>query len=149
MTKLYIKNDNYYILSIDGYEDNTGLTHICNIETLTDFEAFEFNGQILRPCQASPNGHGGYSHAIVYTIDSLKPKDDVDEILYEPEIICPVCGYEFTDCWEYADDNENEECDSCGAIFSYQRNVEVTYSSELVEYPKFKKYNEAKDEKDA
>jgi len=45
------------------------------------------------------------------------------------EIVCPYCGYEFSDSWEYADDNQDEHCGKCGKYFEYTRDVDVTYTS--------------------
>lgn len=51
------------------------------------------------------------------------------------EITCPWCGYEYHDSWEDSDENEEEECPDCGGVFSYTREVEVTYSSERKRAP--------------
>lgn len=45
------------------------------------------------------------------------------------EITCPWCGYEFSDSWEYGDDDDACECPDCGKLFSYTRDIEVTYTS--------------------
>lgn len=47
----------------------------------------------------------------------------------EDEITCPWCGYEHEDSWEMADEGR-VDCDDCGKPFEYQRDIEVTYSSE-------------------
>ena len=50
---------------------------------------------------------------------------------YTNEIVCPWCGYTHGDCGEYTNDNDdNFECNECGKYFSYQRDIEVTYSTE-------------------
>lgn len=52
---------------------------------------------------------------------------------YTDEIICPYCGYEFSDSFEI---NSGEEdlglikCDECGKSFYAIRNIEITYSTE-------------------
>ena len=45
------------------------------------------------------------------------------------ELVCPWCGYSDPDSWELADSDGNYECSSCGEIFEYERNIEVTYTS--------------------
>lgn len=54
---------------------------------------------------------------------------------YTTEITCPYCGYTIDDSWECSDKDDNYECPGCMSHFSYERNVEVTYTS----YPKQKK----------
>lgn len=49
--------------------------------------------------------------------------------------ICPWCGYEHLDTWDFFDRNTEEtvegaECDRCGRPFTITRNVSVTYSTE-------------------
>lgn len=47
------------------------------------------------------------------------------------EIVCPYCGYEFSDSWEFGDDSEREiTCEACYKPFTSYREVEVTYSTE-------------------
>lgn len=46
------------------------------------------------------------------------------------EIVCPWCGEECGDSWEYTDKNNTEKCYSCGKEFSYEREYSCTYSSE-------------------
>lgn len=44
------------------------------------------------------------------------------------EVICPYCGDEFEDAWEWSSNSGEHECD-CGNTFEYEREVEVTYST--------------------
>ena len=48
------------------------------------------------------------------------------------EVVCPYCGAEFSDSWEYEDEGE-EYCEDCDKCFTYQRNVIVSYSSQKIE----------------
>ncbi|HDK7182970.1 TPA: hypothetical protein PTV74_002117 [Clostridium botulinum] len=51
---------------------------------------------------------------------------------YTNEIVCPFCGYEFIDSWEYGDGEEDLgliECNECGKSFYANREVLVTYST--------------------
>jgi len=57
----------------------------------------------------------------------MKEIDEMDHS-YTDEVVCPYCGYEYGDSWEWPDSGETE-CDECEKTFGYFRNVEVTYSS--------------------
>lgn len=35
---------------------------------------------------------------------------------YTDEVVCPHCGYEYSDSWEFSD-YEEEECCECGESF--------------------------------
>ncbi|GAA6122599.1 hypothetical protein BPY_07070 [Bifidobacterium psychraerophilum] len=49
---------------------------------------------------------------------------------YMDEIVCPYCGYVFGDSWEFSsDDFQSTECDECGRLFMFHREVEITYCS--------------------
>ena len=48
---------------------------------------------------------------------------------YTNEIVCPYCGHEKTNSWEYDGDDGEIECDECGMKFAYVRNVSVDYST--------------------
>lgn len=45
---------------------------------------------------------------------------------YTDEIVCPHCGYEHSDSWEYEEDGE-EDCHECGKPFYSGRDLSVTY----------------------
>ena len=45
---------------------------------------------------------------------------------YTDEVVCPYCGAEMADSWEYPDDGK-ETCWNCGKEFHYQREVEAHY----------------------
>ena len=46
---------------------------------------------------------------------------------YTIEVVCPYCGYTFSDSWEIQDDDGEMECYDCEKEFNYYRNIEVTY----------------------
>lgn len=48
---------------------------------------------------------------------------------YTKEIVCPHCGEEYSDSWEYGQDSEELECYECSGKFHYEREVEVTYTT--------------------
>ena len=50
---------------------------------------------------------------------------------YTDEIICPHCGEEMMDSWEYSEDGE-DECWECGKKFSYSRYTSVSYSTKKI-----------------
>lgn len=48
----------------------------------------------------------------------------------EDEITCPYCGVNFTDSWEYREDNGTEKCGNCGKVFTWERSISVSYWSD-------------------
>jgi hypothetical protein len=55
---------------------------------------------------------------------------------FTEEIVCPHCGYEFSDSYElfefhnsHGEYNVGVECDECSKEFNAGRCIEVTYSS--------------------
>lgn len=48
------------------------------------------------------------------------------------EIICPYCGYEYTDSGEMIDSGI-AECENCNKEFKFEREVIVTYSTYKIE----------------
>lgn len=51
--------------------------------------------------------------------------------LYTDEIVCPNCGMEKSDSWEYSDSGEID-C-NCGITFEYYREVSCTYNTFIKE----------------
>lgn len=47
------------------------------------------------------------------------------------EVVCPNCGYEYSDSWEMQDEGD-EICDECGCKFSYERDISVSYSTKII-----------------
>ena len=70
---------------------------------------------------------------------------------YTNEIVCPFCGYEFCDSWEYGDGFNEDlglieylgliECKSCEKKFYATKHISVTYCSEKAKYGICKKCN--------
>jgi len=54
-------------------------------------------------------------------------KNNIDHE-YTKEIVCPYCGNEQSDSWEFSDDGEIE-CGMCEETFTYERIVTVEYST--------------------
>ena len=46
---------------------------------------------------------------------------------YTDEVVCPYCGHEQSDSWEYEEYHNPIECGECGKEFKFSRQVEVTY----------------------
>lgn len=62
----------------------------------------------------------------------LQENEEVDTS-GEDEITCPWCGYQLSDSWEMKDEDEYE-CDNCEKMFTYSRDVVVTYGSSRMPY---------------
>jgi DNA-directed RNA polymerase subunit RPC12/RpoP len=62
--------------------------------------------------------------------DDIIPSDDFPHE-YTDEIVCPYCGYEFTDSWEYSDtqDEQKVDCHDCGEEFLLYMHLTVDYST--------------------
>ena len=100
---------------------------ICEIETMKDFPQglCDINGKKVHVCMFSDGGD--YA-----CIDFIEDMPKVSELLFKHEITCPHCGKQSSDSWEASDSDDEYDCDVCGSVFSYQRNIEVTYSSTIV-----------------
>ena len=66
--------------------------------------------------------------------DDIIPSDDYPEEFdtdYKDDIVCPYCGYEFTDSWEFNDtqDEQHVECCECGKEFFLYVNISVDYTT--------------------
>lgn len=61
---------------------------------------------------------------------SVKDHEDID-CDYTKEVVCPYCGNEQSDSWEYGYDEEEHEvdCDHCERSFMMYVNTSVSYSS--------------------
>lgn len=59
------------------------------------------------------------------------------EVCQTAAIVCPYCGHEHCDSWEYGagDDNGETECGECGLPFLWTREVSVTYSTTTIPEP--------------
>jgi transcription elongation factor Elf1 len=43
--------------------------------------------------------------------------------------VCPHCGHEHDSAFEWTEDDGEHECDSCSKPFSYERVVDVSYTT--------------------
>lgn len=52
---------------------------------------------------------------------------------FTKEIVCPHCGYEHQDSWEWGPDtgeyDSEGECGECGKAFIWSRYIETTYNT--------------------
>jgi len=52
---------------------------------------------------------------------------------FERDAICPYCGWEHRDCWEWHDGEDGfinrHECDRCGELFTFEVHVSIKYST--------------------
>lgn len=65
--------------------------------------------------------------------------DDLD-CSFTREIVCPHCFFEHIDSWEWSrdmadGDSKTVECESCGKEFEFLLEIEVTYSSHIIDKP--------------
>lgn len=51
---------------------------------------------------------------------------------FTDEVVCPWCGYEHGDSWEFSDE-QRYDCDECKRPFHLSRDIEVTYSTSRIE----------------
>lgn len=52
---------------------------------------------------------------------------------FTENIVCPYCGYEESDSWEHRYDYDDEyECEECGKKFSWERIIDVSYTSKKI-----------------
>lgn len=49
---------------------------------------------------------------------------------YTEEIVCPYCGYEHENSWEWEGSGGREECAECGKEFKWESETVVTYCTE-------------------
>lgn len=121
--KVYLFDD--YLKTINKEPLNES-NLICEVSTITSFPhgLVKVQGRLARPCMIS----GGDLY--IEFVGALPKKDSIN---LSENITCPHCGNKNTDSWECGDSDESLECGSCKSIFSYERNVEVTYSSRIVE----------------
>jgi hypothetical protein len=73
-------------------------------------------------------------YCTVTEIPMREVEEDAEEC-YEDEITCPYCGYKDDNSFERGESEGEHECGRCSAVFSFEREVSVTYSTKLVKMP--------------
>jgi hypothetical protein len=58
--------------------------------------------------------------------------EDIDTYRTD-NLVCPHCGYIDKDSWEMPDSSDKAECPECGKTFAYDRQYDVTYTSQKIE----------------
>ncbi len=46
---------------------------------------------------------------------------------YTEEVVCPWCGHEHGDSWEWTSNSDDMKCDECGKEFGYEKDITVKY----------------------
>ena len=54
--------------------------------------------------------------------------DEIDHE-YTDEVVCPHCGFECGDSWEFPDEDDRE-CDECGKQYAFFRDYKISYVSQ-------------------
>ena len=93
------------------------------VENLTPFiyDGYSYSPQML-------------SREHKYAICHKTPVDIEDiDCDFTNDITCPCCGHKLINSWEASDSSDDEICENCHSKYSYERNLEVTYSSVKVE----------------
>jgi hypothetical protein len=82
--------------------------------------------------QAEPRSDTAVGSNPLLDGDATKPKPW--EHNGTDEIVCPYCGYEHGDSWEFAERASAGECDcdGCGKRFRWTQEIAVTYDTEAV-----------------
>lgn len=96
-------------------------------------ELLIIGGTAYTICCMSGKG-GNYNTAYAEKIKNqsvIVDGEDPEEQYATDEITCPYCECEI-ESFEMQDEDDNYECPFCRSIFSYQREVSVTYSSQPV-----------------
>lgn len=64
-------------------------------------------------------------------MEEVRVKEEIDHDCTD-EIVCPYCGYEEGDSWEYSSDSQEIDCLECGKTFQMNRNITVDYTTEKI-----------------
>ena len=121
--KVYLFSDHLKTIHGEPLQENQ---LVCEIETVNSLPdgLVRITGKLARVCMISEDS------IYIEFIGSMPKKDS---IYFSINITCPHCGSEDSDSWEASDSDDEHHCDACGSVFSYERNVEVTYSSSVIE----------------
>lgn len=60
--------------------------------------------------------------------------EDIIDHEFTNNAVCPYCGYVDKDSWELSDNDDETQCASCDKVYSYKRNVSITYSTKKMKY---------------
>lgn len=110
-------------------------TPIATVKGKVDIGLIRLYGKIYQVRYIKPDENAAFLEDTTLTEIPAVP----DDIMQEPFITCPYCGHFELDSCEWADENKSEKCIACGSIFSYQREIETSYSSQPIHSPKIQK----------
>lgn len=98
---------------------------ICEITSIGKFPRglISIEGKLARCCSFNTDKD-------FLTIEYADELIDEDEIFQNEEIKCPYCGIEQSDSWD-CEDEGYITCDSCYSEYTYERVVEVSYTSNI------------------
>ena len=121
--KVYLFSD--YLEAIHGepLQESQSVCEINSVNSMPD-GLVRIKGKLARVCMFD-------SEIICIEFMGKIPKKE--DISFSKDITCPHCGSEDRDSWEASDSDDEHCCDTCGSVFSYERNIEVTYSSSVIE----------------
>ena len=109
------------------------------------------DAEILCECEELDLGdvieHNGKRYAVYFTtnfdfsgIKEIDSEDQLDEDVYCDSMMkCPFCGYEDPQSYEHGDSEDEHECGRCSAVFSFEREISVSYMTRIVTPPKIVK----------
>lgn len=60
--------------------------------------------------------------------------EEIDHEYRTDCFVCPYCGYEFDECWDWPNDGHTK-CYECDKEFRYSQDTETYYSTEQVPQP--------------
>lgn len=121
--RVYLFSD--YLKAINGepLQESQAICEIEGIQSMPD-SLVQIQGKLAHVCMMAE------SDLYIEYVGDIPKLDEVD---FSDEITCPHCGNEDRDSWEAGDSDDAHGCDTCGSIFSYERDVSVSYSSKIVE----------------
>ena len=121
--RVYLFKD--YLKTING-EPLRESQLVCEIDTVNSIPdgLVRIKEKLARVCMLS--------ECNIY-IEFIGKIPEEDDVYCSDNITCPNCGQEDRDSWEAPDSDDEKYCEVCGSVFSYERNIEITYSSSVVE----------------
>lgn len=82
-------------------------------------------------CQVCGEYIGQEDFDFPQSCSSCEENEEIDHD-FTDEVVCPWCGYEHSDSFEFQDTG-NKKCPECENEFSFEREIEVTYSTKKIE----------------
>lgn len=120
--KVYLFSDYLKTIHGDPLKESQTICEIDTINTMPD-GLVRIAERVARVCM--------FSEEKIY-IEFMGEMPKEEEISFSENITCPHCGSEDKDSWEASDSDDEHHCDTCGSVFSYERNLEVTYCSRII-----------------